>query len=340
MKLNISKEELKQINIKNIMRCLKYKEINFNTYQLWLKNLENYPDYDKIVYKNLINLMYIKNIPIYRKLTNYEPNFIILSSGQSNAGGWDSQYNLNNIDDQVNSSIYSYNVNTNQWVIANLQDNSLGDQWRCRAPGTNLFVFQFAKYLVKNYPGIRPGIINECEGGRPISMWAKFDKNEKYYDEYIRTIEFTNRKGGEIFDRIEKSVKNAFDQLLNYNSIKFDVILWHQGESDYFTNSNPDYYRIALKKVIKQFKIVNNNVLTPFIAGTILNYYQDNFNSDPINHVIRTIKDEYYNYAELSNLKSTEDNIHFTSEATRIGGGLYFEAYEKIKSKLLNKGIE
>ena len=34
-------------------------------------------------------------IPIYKKLTNYEPNFIILSSGQSNAGGWDSKYDLN-----------------------------------------------------------------------------------------------------------------------------------------------------------------------------------------------------------------------------------------------------
>lgn len=269
-----------------------------------------------------------------------EPNFIIVSSGQSNAGGWNSKYNKDVLIDQVDDGIFSYNVNTNQWVQANLEDDSLGSTIRCRAPGTNLFVFQFAKHLKARYPGIRPGIINECEGGRPISIWAKFNKNEKYYNEYLRTIKFTNRNGGDVFNILEETVHNAFKQLINYNSIKIDVVLWHQGESDYIINSNPDYYRIALEKVINQFKKLNNNELTPFIAGTVLDYYLNNYNSDPINHVIRTINGEYYNYAELSNLKSSEDKIHFSSEATRIGGRLYFEAYQNLRKKLLREGIE
>ena len=339
MYLKLSDKKIKEINIQNIKKCLKYKIITLETYNEWIHMVNTWKYGNKFIFKNLINLINDR-VPIYKTIDINEPNFIIVSSGQSNAGGWNSNYEDNVLIDQVDKDIFSYNVNTNQWDQANLEDNSLGSDTRCRAPGSNLFVFQFAKHLKKHYPGIRPGIINECEGGRPISMWAKFNKNEKYYDEYIRSINYTNRNGGEVFDIVEKSVKNAFQQLINYNSVKIDVIIWHQGESDYFTNSNPDYYRIALEKVINQFKKLNDNELTPFIAGTILDYYRNNYNSDPINNIIRTIKGQYYHYAELSNLKSTEDKIHFSSEATRIGGRLYFEAYQNLRKKLLNEGLE
>ena len=39
-----------------------------------------------------------------------------------------------------------------------------------------------------------------------------------------------------------------------------------------------------------------------------------------------------YNYAELSNLTKA-DELHFTSEATRIAGKLYYEAYENLVNK-------
>ena len=143
------------------------------------KNLYNYPNY---------------KIPIYKKINTNGPNFIILSSGQSNAGGWGSFYEHDKLDDKINENIFSYNGNIQKWVVSNLLDESLESLKNSHIPGCNLFAFQFAKKLIKDYPGIRPGIINICEGGRPISLWAKFNNNEQYYDEYIRTLNIVEKK--------------------------------------------------------------------------------------------------------------------------------------------------
>ena len=266
-----------------------------------------------------------------------EPNFIILVSGQSNAGGWGSFYDENNIHDQPNDNIFGYDIKNSIWKKANLEDTSLGIQNE-RIPGKNLFAFHFAKHLIKKFPGIKPGIINVCSGGKSIANWALFDKNEYYYKYNQNKISLYNLEQGHYFNFHKVSYYKAISLLFKKNikkNIKIDVILWHQGESDNILNSNLDYYKIALNKVIKQYSILNNNKITPFIAGTILDYYESNTNSDNINNIIRDTsnKNESYNYAELSKLKCNEDKLHFTTESHRTAGKLYFDAYIKVLEK-------
>jgi len=127
-------------------------------------------------------------------------------------------------------------------------------------------------------------------------------------------LTYYNIEQGYYFNLHKASYYKAISLLFKKN-IKIDVILWHQGESDNILKSNLDYYKIALNKVIKQYSILNNNKITPFIAGTILNYYESNTNSDNINYIIRNINLKYYNFAELSNLESNEDKLHFTTNS-------------------------
>lgn len=338
MYINLTDDKIKTILIKKINLCLKLNLITFKTYSNWIKLPYFFPEQNRELFKK-INKFYLLNTPIYRIFNKNEPNFIILSSGQSNAGGWGSYYDSNNIEDRPNENILSYNVNKHKWVTANLEDDSLGNTNTCRTKGSNLFVFHFAKQLLKHYPGIRPGIINICDGGEPICVWTKFDKNEKYYNEYQRTLKSTNYEGYDLFNTVKKNYKNAMLQLSNYNTNKIDVVIWHQGETDYFTKSEPSYYKKALEKVIEQFNELNNDDLVPFISGTILDYYESGYNSDSINNIIRNMNDKLYNFAELSKLESTQDKIHFVSSSTRTGGRLYFEAYQKLMKKYMDEGI-
>ena len=78
----------------------------------------------------------------------------------------------------------------------------------------------------------------------------------------------------------------------------------------------------------------------PFIAGTLLNYYNNNYNSDIINNIIRNIQNKFYGFVELSNLESNEDGMHFTTNSVRIGADLYFNEYKKLIKNMLEKGIE
>jgi len=340
MKIKVNKIHLKNILLKQLKYYLKIDIISFQTYNNFLKMIELYPDYHIKIYNN-INKLNNKKIPLYNITHKNEPNFIILSSGQSNAGGWGSNYDQNSEIDQKNKNIFSYNTHLQKWVIADLENNSLGDKNLCRTPKRNLFVFQFAKHLINAYPGIKPGIINICDAAEPISSWTKFEENEDFYDEYLRTINYTEtKKGYFVFENIKKNLQNAKLQLLHFSKKIFDVVIWHQGESDYITKSNKKYYEVALKKVIDQFSELNNNELTPFISGTLLDYYKKNFNSDPINNIIRNINNRFYAYAELSKLEATEDGMHFTTESTRIGGKLYFDTYQKLIQKFKKEGLD
>ena len=262
---------------------------------------------------------------------NNEPNFIILVSGQSNAGGWGSSYDVNNINDQPNENIFGYDIKNSIWKKADLRDTSLGPVFG-RAPGTNLFAFHFAKHLIEKFPNMKPGIINICAGGKPIADWALFDKNEKYYEYNKKNAKlYDNLEQGHFFNIHKDVYYKALSQILNC-SIKIDVVLWHQGETDNLINSDLNYYNISLLKVIEQYTKLNNNLPTPFIAGTILDYFESNSNSDNINNIIRNIKKDGYNYAELSKLDRV-DAFHFTSESHRLMGKLYYDSYINMSMK-------
>jgi len=328
--LILSQENITKKNIDIIQELYSNNNITLNKYKEWLEIIKKYPNFYLTILNNLNNFK--KNINIVISYNN-EPNFIILVSGQSNAGGWGSLYDKNNIYDQPNDNIFGFDITNSIWKKASLTDTSLGPENE-RVPGKNLFAFHFAKHLIEKFPGIKPGIINVCSGGKSITNWALFDKNEVYYKYNLEKISLYNLVQGHYFNIHKVSYHKAIS-LLSNNNIKINVILWHQGESDNILNSNLDYYNIALNKVINQYTTLNNNKITPFIAGTILDYYKSNTNSDNINNIIRNIKikNESYNYAELSKLKCNEDKLHFTTESHHIAGKLYFDAYIKVLEK-------
>jgi hypothetical protein len=319
-------ENITKKNIVIIQELYLTNIISINKYKEWLKIIKNYPKYYLIIFNNLNNFKK-ENINLVI-LYNNEPNFIILVSGQSNAGGWGSLYEKNNIYDQPNDNIFGFDITNLTWKKASLNDTSLGISNE-RVKGTNLFAFHFAKHLIEKFPGIKPGIINVSSGGKSIANWSIFDKNEIFYKYNQEKISLYNLIQGHYFNIHEVAYNKAIS-LLSNNNIKINVVLWHQGESDNILKSNLDYYNIALNKVINQYSNLNNNNITPFIAGTILDYYESNTNSDNINNIIRNIKNESYNFVELSKLKSNEDKLHFTTESTRIAGKLYFDAYIKV----------
>ena len=328
-----SKLSLNNINIikkKNILLIIELynnRNISFLIYNKWIKIVNEFPKDQYIIYNNLLNY---KNNKINEFSCKYEPNFIILVTGQSNAGGWGSSYDINNINDQPNENIYGYDISNSIWKIANLNDSSLGDT-KEKIPGTNLFAFHFAKHLIKKFPGLKPGIINVCSGGKPIANWALYNKTDNYYKYNKEKANIVNIEQGYFFNQHKVIYEKAISQLSN-SSNKINVVLWHQGESDNILHSNTNYYNDALTKVIKQYTILNNNLYTPFVAGTILDHYIENRNSDLINNIIRKmkIKNNCYNFAELSKLKCNDDKLHFTSESHRIAGKLYFDSYIKI----------
>ena len=129
-------------------------------------------------------------------------------------------------------------------------------------------------------------------------------------------------------------------QLSTFKSKKIDVIIWHQGETDVYHNSTKEYYNHSINKLIDQFTEFSDNKVVPFIGGTILSNDLPDYNTDTINSIIRNKnRNHLYNYAELSNLEK-EDYLHFTSEATRIGGKLYYYAYINLMNKLSKEGIK
>jgi hypothetical protein len=328
---NITKKNIyliKELYLKNIITIDKYNE--------WIKIIKKFPKHYLIIMNNLNNFKKNLNINLNNLniLNNNEPNFIILVSGQSNAGGWGSSYDVNNINDQTNENIFGYDITNSIWKKANLNDTSLGPAEE-RMPGKNLFAFHFAKHLIKEFPGIKPGIINVCSGGKPIALWALFDKNEKYYEINQQNAKITNLEQGYFFNMHKMVYKKAISQILNYSN-KINVILWHQGESDNILHSNIDYYKTSLMKVINQYSCLNNNILTPFIAGTILDYYESNTNSDNINNIIRNINNNEYIYVELSKL-NRYDSWHFTTESHRLIGKLYYDAYIKLLENISEK---
>lgn len=339
MFIDIQNNDLYNINKKNTLELLKNKSISLDTYNKWIYIIDTFKDDQKKIYKTIYRYKFNKNLHIYNIIDINEPNFIILCSGQSNAGGWGSEYDHEHPFDQPHPSIQSYNVMLKKWVIADLNNESLGHKTMCRNPGSNTFVFQFAHHLLKNYPGIKPGIINVCDGGKPISNWSIFDKDENFYDENYRTSQLTNKKypPGFIFEQILDIYNEAMLQLSTFSNKKVNVVLWHQGESDNIFHSNLEYFQIAFNKVIQQFSNIDTEHLTPFIAGTILNYYEKNTNSDPYNDVIRNKNNnKFYSFCELSNLESLDDKLHFTTESIRTAGQLYFDEYQKLTKLLVN----
>lgn len=330
---NINLEELIQKNKKYILSFLKKNLINIKLNEQWIKiineNKNNYI-FQKIIFNRLYNFDNNRNRLF---LNNEEPDIIIIGSGQSNSGSWGTTYNPKLEIDQPNENILSYHIDKKKWVLADLRNESLGSLKQNRFKNQNSLCFQFAKNLVKNNPNIKVGLICIAHANRSISHWVKYQENSIYYTENQRLINSNPKKEieGIYFEEIKKVYEEAIVKLRNKNIL--NMVIWHQGETDMIFKSDLDYYEESLKNLIIQFNELTENKLIGFIGGTILN--NQKFNSNGINSIIRKDLDKLYNYAELSNL-ARSDELHFSTEAIRTAGELYYKAYENLVNKLKN----
>ena len=358
--------KLNNVIEKNIKFCLNFKKqyiIDNNVYNKWVKIINiyktNYVN-QLIIYNKFIKISQKKNLNIENIYANNvntnnintnnintnnintnniytkNINIIIITTGQSNAGGWGTTYNPKIDIDQPNENIFAYNIDEKKWVQADLGNGSLGGNKQHRLINQNLIGFQFAQHFVKNNPFVKIGIITYAINNRPIGNWVNYDKDNKYYEENNRLINCIPKKEEQAhyYKLIEEIYEEATNQLKNKENL-MNIVVWHQGETDMINHSNLDYYEDALKKLVYQFKDLTNNRLLGFIGGTILNNRNNKYNSDGINSIIRKNIDNLYNlynYAELSNLERG-DELHFTTESTRIGGKLYYEAFNNLINK-------
>ena len=113
MYINLSNEELKIMNIQFIHKLLSNDYISLDVYKKWYKIINNYQNYQKIIFNNFNTMKKNKNIPNYHLYDPNEPNFIIITSGQSNAGGWGTKYNSDIPIDQPDNRIQSYDIEQN-----------------------------------------------------------------------------------------------------------------------------------------------------------------------------------------------------------------------------------
>lgn len=326
--------------LKNINYLVKllyfYKQINNKSLKeiiIEIKNIDNKDDLIKF-YEQIKTKHKCLIIP-YIKINNHQPNFIIVISGQSNASGFGSNYEKNNIKDQINNNIFSYNRFNGFWEIADLQNQSMK-----KIKGSNFFGFHFAKHLIQKYPGIRPGIINLSYASCIIGCWIKYSKNNKYYQFNEKYTSLSNKKQGIFFEEHKEIIQKAFKQLEYSVQKKIDVVLWHQGESDNIFHHNIDFFRNSLHQVVNQYKTINKSIHPYFIAGSVLPYTFNGTYKNFVNPILFELN-QYSNCGcvDFSHLHSLHDEyqnkdyIHFSTSSQRTMGKLYFDKYIELFEK-------
>lgn len=263
-----------------------------------------------------------------------KPNFIIALTGQSNSQGTGSFYDSNEPNDQPHERIFGFNPTSQLWETADLNTESLGASWH-KSQGSQSLAFHFARRLVEAYPNIRPGIINVGVGGQAIARWAKFPEGHAWYQVNTERATAANVNQGDIYDHHVDQINLAL-QHLDTRHRSVDVLCWHQGESDGWTDGS--YYSDCINKVIEQYRSEPwCSKTTPFVVGETtgadigtdqgwearnVQLRQLNFDAD------RYTKCVYCADLETSDAQyDNSDFIHFSARAQRTMGTRYFRAF-------------
>lgn len=280
------------------------------------------------------------------------PNFIIALSGQSNAEGYQTLYDPNNLNDQPNNRIFGWNPSLQEWQIADLRTESLGWSYvTFKQLGTQCSAFHFARRLIEAYPNIRPGIINVGVSAASIAFWTNWKPTDPEYALTMKKIKWYEGKNtfpfsnvppqGYIFDVHITQITNALKKL-PLISQKVNVLLWDQGESD----PELDYLQPSLYQVINRYINTLNNLgyynssLFGFIAvsTTGLLYLDYNIKTNDVLQILNEDSNPYTKYipatdlpvAILAGSTNTLDPYHFNSESQRIIGTRAFQAYRSV----------
>jgi hypothetical protein len=156
------------------------------------------------------------------------------------------------------------------------------------------------------------GLIPCAEGGASLDDWTA---------------------GGPLFEHA------VFQAKLARRSSKLEGILWHQGESDCFTERAAHYYE-KFKVIVDALRRELNAPDIPLIIGGLGDYltegrYGSYFKPYPIvNQVLQefaaTQRDCYF--VTASGLTANPDGIHLDAASQRTFGIRYFEAFDRLQN--------
>ncbi len=168
---------------------------------------------------------------------------VILTAGQSNAAGNNTNYNPGgNNKDRVNSRFIVW-TNKNRWEIANPSAAPNGQVWHGK-PGKGYFPAPPGTSRRHNHPGFQIGraIVNS-DSCRVVALIATSAPG-------MNINHWLNNVEGHFYNDIEDTVNRALNGLPLKN--KVDMIWWMQGEAD--NDPNIDYYFGKLKRLISMFR--------------------------------------------------------------------------------------
>ena len=195
------------------------------------------------------------------KRNKYYFDHIVFLTGQSNAVGYGGFYDPSNIEDEKDPNIFGYNVKLNCWEVFDLQKafGAKKENYQCMA-------FHYAKEYLKQHPNSKIGIIICGKANESIIRWVVPYKCVCAKNHLAQSVIFNKTDIGDIYTFSTMMIKNALEHTMNKS---IDIIMWHQGESDYMEKNLWYYPRI--RKVIRQYlseSFVNKN--TYFLCCELL----------------------------------------------------------------------
>ena len=113
----------------------------------------------------------------------------------------------------------------------------------------------------------------------------------------------------------------------NHGTLK--GILWHQGESDAESEEDIKLYTDRLSQLFINFRASGNNEDLPILIGKLGSFSKNNQQWQKINNQIALYvsTDDKASLIETADLKDKGDKVHFNSEAQRIMGKRFANAY-------------
>jgi hypothetical protein len=183
--------------------------------------------------------------------------------------------------------------NGSAWVTANLSNTPFSSN-------NNNIAFHFAKQIAeKQNRNVR--IILEAENGQPISGWVPASASH-----YV-------------------GMKN---QISASGTTKVDVVLWHQGESDF--NRSYAAYGADLQSLVTQLRgEAAISVTTPIVMGELLAGGVYSYQNHVYERITDYVADSFVNVAKAKFLPSCGSNVHFSGDSLVVLGRLrYYTAMQ------------
>lgn len=228
---------------------------------------------------------------------------VFLLAGQSNMAGRGTLKELSSAEAAADSRILAINTDL-AWQAA---VDPL--HWDKAGAGVGLGRF-FARAVLETTPGATIGLVPAACGGSPITAWEP----GKYFEQ---------TKSHPYDDALARARRAMRDGTLK-------AVLWHQGESDANAQAAPLYEK-RLEALITRFRADLGAPDLPFILGQLGQFPGKPWNAHQteVDRAQRAVAAKMNNvrYVSSDELSATRDKLHFETDALRVFGRRYAEAY-------------